>query len=83
MVLSIFARSDFISEMATSEIFHVVPRVKLVTLRLLEGCIVEVNTIVVAPVEVVSDFPSSFWGSLSIFPAPPCGSVPVCLPPGA
>ena len=42
-----------LSEMATSEIFHVALRAGLVTLRLSGGCIVEVNTAVVAQAEVV------------------------------
>ena len=42
-----------LSEMATSEIFHVALRVGLVTLRLSGGCIFEVNTTVAAQVEVV------------------------------
>ena len=40
-------------EMATSEIFHVAPRVRPVTLRLSGECISEVNTVVRALAEVV------------------------------
>ena len=42
-----------LSEMATSEIFHVALCVGPVTLRLSEGCIVEVNTVAADQVEVV------------------------------
>ena len=42
-----------LSEMATSEIFHVALRAGLVTLRLPGGCIAEVNTAAAAKAEVV------------------------------
>ena len=42
-----------LSEMATSEIFHVALRVRPVTLRLSRGCIAEVNTAAAAQAEVV------------------------------
>ena len=42
-----------LSKMATSEIFHVALRVGPVTLRLLGGCIAEVNTATTAQAEVV------------------------------
>ena len=61
--------------MATSETFHVAPRVGLATLRLLEGCIAEVNTAAATQAEV----PSSYGGPLSVFSTPPWGSVLVCL----
>ena len=42
-----------LSEMATSEIFHVALRAGLVTLRLSGGCIAEVNTATTTRTEVV------------------------------
>ena len=42
-----------LSEMGTSETFHVAPRVKPVTLRLSGGCIAEVNSAAAASAEVV------------------------------
>ena len=69
--------------MAISETFCVVLRVGPVTLRLLGGCIAKVNTAATAQAEVVQaipDVPLSFWGPLSVFSAPPWGSVLVCLP---
>ena len=49
----LFSLGLTLSEMATSEIFHVALRAGLVTLRLLGGCIAEVNTVNAARVEVV------------------------------
>ena len=49
----LFSLSLTLSEMATSEIFHVALRAGLVTLRLSGGCIVEVNTVATARAEVV------------------------------
>ena len=52
------------------------------------GCIAEVNTTAAAqaaggPSIPDVPFPSSYRGPLSVFSAPPWGSVPVCLSLGA
>ena len=72
--------------MATLETFHVALRVGPVTLRLLEGCIADVNTAATAHAEVVPvipDIPSSYQGRLSVLSAPLWESVPICLSLGA
>ena len=71
-----------LSEMATSEIFHVALHVGPVTLRLSGGCIAEVNTSTIAQAEVVpSDLGRSlvFLGTALYFLYSSLGIYP-CLP---